>query len=256
MSAPDTPEWYQSLADEPGDFAILNLPMNWDRPGYLLYQTVHGKRLTAAYISRTDPRTLVERAPVLQNFRHLGPDVISHSLGMVAPSVFEYLGVRYVVLDGYKMPRGHPEREATERLAQEALGSLPPVFADDRLTVYRVEPPPQAAPFLILGQGWGERELRGEQPWRAIAPQSTLQVHTGRPVNLVLHFEASSDSAHELTVWHGDAVIGGFALDAQAQRLRSGRFAVPQGTSTLRLQSSGEGGKILMSQLDIEILSR
>jgi hypothetical protein len=76
MSPPDTPDWYYTLAAEPGDFAVLNLPMNWDRPGYLLYQTVHRKRLTVAYISRDDPRMLVERAPVLQAFRHLGPDVI------------------------------------------------------------------------------------------------------------------------------------------------------------------------------------
>jgi len=31
MSPPDTPDWYHTLAAEPGDFAVLNLPMNWDR---------------------------------------------------------------------------------------------------------------------------------------------------------------------------------------------------------------------------------
>jgi len=168
MSPPDTPDWYYTLAAEPGDFAILNLPMNWDRPGYLLYQTVHRKRLTAAYISRDDPRTLVERAPVLQAFRHLGPGVIAHDLAAVAPSVFDYLDVRYVVLDGYKMPPGSRERELTTRLAQEVFGAQPPTYADERLTVYRVEPPAAPMPFLILGEGWGPREIHDGQPWRAM----------------------------------------------------------------------------------------
>ncbi len=56
MSPPDTPAWYRTLAADPRPGAVLNLPMNWDRPGYLLYQTEHSKPLTAAYISREDPR--------------------------------------------------------------------------------------------------------------------------------------------------------------------------------------------------------
>ncbi len=75
LSPPDTPGYYATLADDPDPRAVLNLPMNYDRPGYLLYQTVHHKPLTVAYISRDDPRTLTTRVPVLQQFRHLGPDI-------------------------------------------------------------------------------------------------------------------------------------------------------------------------------------
>ena len=62
--------------------------MNYDRPGYLLYQTVHGKPLTVAYISRDDPRTLTARVPVLQHLRHLGPDIIDVDPVRVAPTIF------------------------------------------------------------------------------------------------------------------------------------------------------------------------
>lgn len=55
LSPPDTPALYTQLAQEPGQGAVLNLPMNYDRPGYLLYQTVHQRPLTVAYISRDDP---------------------------------------------------------------------------------------------------------------------------------------------------------------------------------------------------------
>ncbi len=55
MSPPDTPSYYKTLAQQPESGAVLNLPMNYDRPGYLLYQTVHQHPLTVAYISRDRP---------------------------------------------------------------------------------------------------------------------------------------------------------------------------------------------------------
>ena len=140
MSLPDTPEWYKTLAADPRPGAVLNLPMNWDRPGYLLYQTEHGKPLSVAYISRDDPRTLTDRVPVLQHFRHLGPDIIVFDLAAQGQQVLADLGVRWVTLDRYKMPGGE-EREYTDAAAQAIFGSQPPVYQDERLTAYEVTPP-------------------------------------------------------------------------------------------------------------------
>ncbi len=137
MSPPDTPAWYAELAASPDRGAVLNLPMNWDRPGYLLYQTVHGKPLTVAYISREDPRTLTERAPVLQHFRHLGPDIIRFDLASQGIALLNDLDVRWVVLDRYKMPGGE-ERSYTEAAAAEIFGGQPALYEDERITVYAV----------------------------------------------------------------------------------------------------------------------
>ncbi len=120
LSPPDTPAYYEQLAQDPDTRSVLNLPMNYDRPGYLLYQTVHGKPLTVAYISRDDPRTLTERAPVLQQFRHLGDDIIAGDPAAIAPTVFADLGIGTVVLDRYKMPGGL-ERDYTEEPGQPHL---------------------------------------------------------------------------------------------------------------------------------------
>ncbi len=153
MSPPDTPDWYEALAADPRPGAVMNLPMNWDRPGYLLYQTVHRKPLIAAYISRDDPRTLVERVPVLQHFRHLGPDIVQLDLARQGQQVLSDLGVSWVVLDRYKMPGG-AEREYTEAATGQIFGAQQPVYEDDRLTVYEVSPPEDRLPYLILGDGW------------------------------------------------------------------------------------------------------
>ncbi|MGQ9491426.1 MAG: hypothetical protein ACUVS6_12125 [Anaerolineae bacterium] len=185
MSPPDTPAWYNTLATDPRSGAVLNLPMNWDRPGYLLYQTVHGKPLTAAYISRDDPRTLVERAPVLQHFRHLGPDVIVFDLARQGQGALADLDVRWVVLDRYKMPGG-PERAITEAYAAAIFNGQAPVYADERLTVYEVQSAVPAGPYPTLGVGWepfdratGTRAFTGQAPLvvRAPAPgQVTLRI--------------------------------------------------------------------------------
>jgi hypothetical protein len=153
-SPPDTPAWYTTLAADERAGAVLNLPANWDRPGYLLYQTEHGKPLTIAYISREDPRTFTERAPVLQHFRHLGPDIVELDLAVQGQQVLSDLGVRWVALDRYKMPGG-PEREVTEALAREIFGGQEPVFEDERLTVYEVTRGAGGGPYVVLGEGWG-----------------------------------------------------------------------------------------------------
>ncbi len=155
LSPPDTPAYYATLAADPDPRAVLNLPMNYDRPGYLLYQTVHGKPLTVAYISRDDPRTLTERVPVLQHFRHLGPDIIDGAPEQVAATVFADLDVGTVVLDRYKMPGGD-ERTYTEDLAAAIFAGQEPAYADERITVYKVGAAGEPKPYLVLGPvNWG-----------------------------------------------------------------------------------------------------
>ena len=129
--------------------------MNYDRPGYLLYQTVHGKPLTVAYISRDDPRTLTERVPVLQHFRHLGPDIIDGAPEAVAATVFADLDVGTVILDRYKMPGGD-ERTYTEELAAAIFAGQEPLYADERITVYKVGAAGEPQPYIALGPvNWG-----------------------------------------------------------------------------------------------------
>lgn len=197
VSPPDTPAFYEQLAQEPGRFAVLNLPVNWDRPGYLLYQTVHGKPLTAGYISRDDPRTLVYRVPVLQEFRFLGRDILCDEVRRLGPSVFHWMGIRYVVLDRYKMPSG-AEREVTTALAEEIFAGIPPVYEDERLTVYRAEPPAEPQPFAVLGEGWGRRQEADGRVWREIAGRAVLELQTFGRARVRLTILAGSDGSAEL----------------------------------------------------------
>ncbi len=199
LSPPDTPPYYEQLAQDPDTRSVLNLPMNYDRPGYLLYQTVHGKPLTVAYISRDDPRTLTERAPVLQHFRHLGDDIIAGDPAVVAPTVLADLGVGTVVLDRYKMPGGR-EREYTEELANRIFEGQDPIYADDRITVYRVPDGASAPaqPYLELGpRNWGPRQLdENGRPYRMLAGPTTIEVmHAAGLVSVTIRYRSEGDGA-------------------------------------------------------------
>lgn len=195
FSPPDTPDFYLKLAQEPGEFAIINLPMNWDRPRYLLYQTVHRKRLVSGYISRVDPRTVAERMPVLQHFRRLGEDVIKADLARITPSVMAYLGVKYAVLDFYQMPGGE-EREKTITLAREAFKDSQIIHQDERLIVYRIPVPQEEVPFLFLGEGWGN--FNGA--YRPVTRKAYLFLHAPSPATAHLLIEARATSGGILKV--------------------------------------------------------
>ena len=227
LSPPDTPAYYEQLAQDPDTRSVLNLPMNYDRPGYLLYQTVHGKPLTVAYISRDDPRTLTERAPVLQQFRHLGDDIIAGDPAAIAPTVFADLGIGTVVLDRYKMPGGL-EREYTEGLANRIFAGQDPIYADDRITVFRVSEAGSAPaqPYLELGpRNWGPRQVNDDgSSYRALAGPATIEVmHAAAPVSVTIRYRTDGDGAATLQSLDGATGLG--RTPARARRCRGHRPA-------------------------------
>lgn len=216
LSPPDTPDFYARLAgqrtesaprvEDAPNFAlgatdapvqtgaVLNLPMNYDRPGYLLYQTVHGMPLTIAYISRDDPRTLTERVPVLQQLRRLGEDILVVDMATAGKTVLADLGVAIVTLDRYKMPGGL-EREYTEAVAQAIFGDDAPLHVDDRLTAYVVGAPAVPAPYLTLGESnWGalQTDESGEVIGRALGEGEAEVNIRHAPVDAVVSLVYSS----------------------------------------------------------------
>ena len=193
LSPPDTPAFYHQLAQNPASGAVMNLPMNWDRPGYLLYQTVHAKPLTAGYITRTDPRTLPGRVPVIHRFRYLDRDINwVDDPAAWAPTLFQFMDIRWVVLDDYKMPPG-PTRTYTHALVQTIFQNQAPLYQDDRLTVYQAPPPPTIPlPFVEIGWDFGPLQ---PGPWRAVEDRATIILHVPQPGTYTLTITPTQSSA-------------------------------------------------------------
>ncbi len=198
MSFPDTPAWYKTLAADPRPGSVLILPMEWDRPNYLLDQTVHAKPMVVGYISREDPRMLVERAPVFQIFRHLGPDIVAFDLAAQGKQVLNDLGVRWVVLDRYQMPENpnNPKRSTrsiTTAAAAEIFGQQTPIYEDDRLTVYEVPSEELAAPYLMLDANWEPFDLQRQT--RAFTGNASVIVRAPSTGQVALRIVLAPDSA-------------------------------------------------------------
>ena len=179
LSPMDTPNFFKTIAQDRENYTIAALPMNWDRPSPLLYQTVHRKDLLTAYTSRQNPLDLTWRTPVLQQWRALSDDIIETDLAVVAPTILHDFKVRYIVLDYYQMPPG-PEREGTERWAAAALPAAEPIYEDGRLKVYQAPALTKRQPYLQLGQGWGPLENQTDPPRRMMAEAASVKLVVDR----------------------------------------------------------------------------
>ncbi len=245
MSPPDTPAWYFALANEPTTRAVLNLPANWPRPGYLLYQTVHGKPLSTGYVTRDDPQTLLERAPVLSHFRWLGPDIHTQSFDLQAHGMqvlYDLLGVGWVVLDRYKMPTGLG-RTYTESAAQAifAAADQAPIFADERLTVYAVQEPAQRRPYLVLGTDWTPRQTDEQgRVWRTLSKKgSALEIVNPESGDLTLVLTVQGMPNSKVRAIAADGThLGEWTLSGGMDVLRTQPFFRSAGRSQLRLATA------------------
>jgi hypothetical protein len=187
LSYIDIPKFYDGLRGEQGNFAILELPINWDRPDPLLYQTVHEHPLISAYTSRSNPLSIVESTPVLNMLRTLEPDIIVYDAGAIGFSVLADLDVRYVVNHPLTMGAGD-ERTVTNRVLKQLFGARPPAVNEPNIVVYRVPPPEPYVPYLTLGEGWGQVELTVTEPQRVVA--------CGTPLSDVRSDEANTCEAN------------------------------------------------------------
>ncbi|MDY7079401.1 MAG: glycosyltransferase family 39 protein [Chloroflexota bacterium] len=136
-ASPITPAWYRRLAQEPGDFAVLDLPMRpetFDKH-FMFYQITHGKPLVEGHVSRP-PREafiFIDSVPFLNHLRqdnqmHPALVDISHQLQMLAEA-----NVRYVIL--------HKSLTSAEQLAawQDWL-TFEPLHQDTDMVVYSTDP--------------------------------------------------------------------------------------------------------------------
>jgi len=133
---PDIPPFYQQLARETEDFAILDLPWGTSSAAklYMYYSTIHGKALVGGRVARL-PRSayaFIDSVPLLHGLRtddEMDPSLcgVSRQLSLLAQS-----NVRYIIL--------HPDWVTPDRLARwrEWL-AVPPMYEDQRTIVYRTE---------------------------------------------------------------------------------------------------------------------
>jgi hypothetical protein len=95
------PPYYWEIAREPGTFAVMEAPLySATSPFYMLYQTIHEKPLVGGHTARRLPYAILDELPVLRALAYAkpAPDIIKQEMEVVAPSVFHYFNIRYLML--------------------------------------------------------------------------------------------------------------------------------------------------------------
>ena len=116
LTAAVAPPAYQTIAAQPGDFSIMQIPLGW-RDGFATvghertilqsYQSIHEKSTLSGNTSRSPAYTLTYFAtmPVVQSIvaleegRTLGPGAIEADRALV-PDLLRFLDLRYIVVHG------------------------------------------------------------------------------------------------------------------------------------------------------------
>ena len=133
----NVPDWHRSIAEDEGDFAILELPMHsrvYDEL-YMQYQATHGKRLVGGHVSRLpdDALTFIRTISFLQAYETNGPSRESYSITQDLVNLAT-ADVRYIVIHKYLLT---DEQEAEWR----NFFLYFPTYEDNEILVYDTELP-------------------------------------------------------------------------------------------------------------------
>ncbi|MGD8627090.1 MAG: interleukin-like EMT inducer domain-containing protein, partial [Anaerolineae bacterium] len=191
---------------EPGDFAILQLPLGWrnsfgvqgaESTQTQYYQTYHHKRLLSGNISRNPPFKFdyFRQQPILESLITIETygQVEAERRAADRAAAGEFVGfydLRYVVV-APGVPGRPPyvdTRDEAVAYVEEVLPvSLPPIYDQDGWRLYRIELPPpepgyrvdlgsrESAARQALGEGWaGAEEIQGSTARWAVAQGARL----------------------------------------------------------------------------------
>jgi hypothetical protein len=184
------PDWYHTLADEPGDFAILEFPLGWrnsfgvfgvERTQAQYYQSIHQKRLPSGNISRNPPFKFdyFRRIPIfdsiaqLELYQELDPARVEQDT-LSAEELVYFFDIRYLVFQPI-VPNRPPYSDTRPQVEEYVQRVFPveKIYEDERgLTVYQVEQPEAQNQFdidfgtdaarLYQGEGWSRDEVIGD----------------------------------------------------------------------------------------------
>jgi hypothetical protein len=177
------PEIYSLIAEEPGDFSVLQLPLGWrDSFGTLgseqtqlqYFQTASGKAMIGGNVSRApaDKMDYFARIPLfkaltdLEMYREV-PVEIDAAARAQAGDLMSLYDVRYLITTP-PIPGRYPYQDTWQRTEAYALDVLPvekPAFWEqDGYSAYRIVQAPIEFPFRLdfgtggtepyLGEGW------------------------------------------------------------------------------------------------------
>ena len=258
VDPPDWPPFYQQIANDPDDYAILELPAFTERGRgesyYMALQSLHGKPRFSGRLARdrklTNPNNFIKRASL---FRHLWlldfpqerRQLLYPERDFLTPTDYEaqglailnYFNVRYIVVYERAITDSWDKGEFARIIGLVLGPAAVPVYTDDVMRVYRA---PQALAntnplTLDVGDGWFGSEIRGDGKVFRLANVRDELPTSLYAMNLTRHTEQVTlrftiyafQKEREITVSLGGAPIQTLPLRPDPQQVELGLMLQP-----------------------------
>ncbi len=212
---PSVPTFYQELATEPGDFAVIEIPASYSNAAGTIaeyYQTVHQKKMVGGQMSRVpDSSRMFERqAPFISqiSYPESNKDLFGQNVSKIASSVLNSYNIRYVVLHNDFMEQNWFCE--VDNLTTVAMG--PSVYSDGRIVAYKVDSTANQ-PFVEQGQGWNGIENWDGIPASWMINNATIAIHSSGLSKVIINATCYSfNTQRDLLVYENGTLINTFVI--------------------------------------------
>jgi hypothetical protein len=246
MNAMDAPAFFARLAAEPGNAALVEVPIPDDPaifPRRMFWQTIHGKPVFGGYLARGLPPLAFESVPGFAQFKTpLGTfdDVVRYDaaqLPAISLAVLNAYGAGVIAIEKRLMPPADAER--AQRAADEIVGPSSRFFDDEFVVAYRIPPaPPLASSVVWLDRGWSYRERLGDERWHWMSDAARLGVVAPHAMRIAIRFRARAFAApRHVRLSVGARDTGAVLVGVNSREYETPAFAVPAGATFLTWRS-------------------
>jgi hypothetical protein len=272
MAGEYIPDFYRKIAEEPEEYAILDLPIETggstgtsNRAMY--YQMFHEHKIVGGFIHRF-PLGAKELTRLIGQlaYRSLDEDIVAYPSSEEGLTTLSRLGVRYVVAHKFSSRAA----EVVVSLQQSLGRSL---FGDKQITVFATPQeddklPVKAIPFLDEEDNWGPLESWDGVPSRWMSNDGLIYFYLPEEGKYRLRFTAFRNDSHpaNLQVFVNEQPAGEFAVEGwqflvtPAQELEKGlnvvRFHLPEySASNQESEDQTQVRNMLFQEVDILLVA-
>lgn len=189
------PDFYNSLAKEPGDFAVIEIPATVNYTTGIMveyYQTVHNKKMVGGQLPRMPEtsRDFELNTPVVYDLTYMTTyeDVFRQDSRKIGASILSEYEIRYIII--HKKAMSQDKLSVIQNTINKTDVASKTVFSDDDMTVYKVKV--DSEPFVKLGHHWSFVENRSETYGCWMSNNGTIEIYPYNSTHASLSFTATS----------------------------------------------------------------
>jgi hypothetical protein len=209
----DKPVFYEQIAEDTGDYALLEIPATIDYDCGIkceYYQTIHAKQIVGGQVARTPigTRDFESNTPLVRQLTYLEAptkDILKQNETEIGTSILNYYNIRYIIIHKKYMTSEH--LDFVNNLLPATLNEKPEIYDEDGLIVYKVEKEPIKS-FMVLGNNWHDLELWRNISTRGTSNNATISIYSPENMGSNLSFAVLSFyKPRNLQVYLNDELI-------------------------------------------------